>query len=236
MPIIAKDVLARAQIVLQDAGAKRWPLLDLLAWLNDGLRDIAFYKPTALSETKVVDLVKGTLQELADGEQIMRAHRNIISEEGVTPRVAGLVVTPIPREILDAHMPEWHMETFQAPFQRAVCHVVTDQFNPRIFYVYPGNNGSGRIELTVSVTPETIPDPAGGAGAALAAYTQEIPINITYLSVLVDYVLYRSFSMDVQYAGAADRAVAHYQNFQNALGIKQQIEGATSPSQAQAAS
>jgi len=154
----------------------------------------------------------------------------------VTPRIGGLVVTPIERDTLDAHMPDWHTASFYAPFSPIVRHIITDGLNPRVFYVYPGNDGAGQIEITASIMPEFIPDPTGGAAADIDAYSQVIPISPAYLSVLLDYVLYRSFSMDMQYAGAADRAVAHYQNFQNALNIKLQIEGATSPSQAQAAS
>jgi hypothetical protein len=41
-----------------------------------------------------------------------------------------------------------------------------------------------------------------------------------YGNALGDYVLYRAYTKDSEYAGNAQRAVAHYTAFANALGIE----------------
>jgi len=221
MPITAQDVLTRARAVLQDAGSTRWLLPELLDWINDGLRSIALYKPSAISETTVLELQEGTYQELAEGQQLLRAARNITSAVGATPRVGGPVITPIAREILDAQNPNWH-DTGSVPFSATVRHVMSDLMDPRIFYLYPGNDGTGKIEATVSKEPAPIA--ATGDVNDIFSYAVDLPISPIYLDPLLDFVLYRAFSKDMQLAGSAQRSVAHYQNFMNALNLRQQVE------------
>lgn len=221
MALTAKDVLSRARIVLQDAGSTRWLLPELLDWLNDGLRSIALYKPSAISVTKVLELDEGTYQELAEGQQLLRVTRNITSATGTSPRVGGPVITPIAREILDAQLPNWH-DTNSVPFSDTVRHVMSDIMDPRAFYVFPGNDGTGKIEATVSKEPTPIT--VAGDANDIDNYTEAIPISPIYIDPLIDFVLYRAFSKDMQFAGSAERSIAHYQNFQNALGVRQQTE------------
>jgi hypothetical protein len=46
---------------------------------------------------------------------------------------------------------------------------------------------------------------------------------------LLDYILYRSYQKDSEFAGNAQRAMMHYQSFTTALGIKTQSDGAATP-------
>lgn len=223
MALTAQDVLSRARTVLQDAGSTRWLLPELLDWINDGLRSVALYKPTAISETKVLELDEGTYQELAPGQQLLRARRNITSAAGATPRVGGPVITPIAREILDAQNPNWH-DNNSVPFSATVRHIMSDVMDPRVFYVFPGNDGTGKIEATVSKEPAGLEIASGADANDIASYTMELPISPIYLDPLLDFVLYRAFSKDMQLAGSAQRSVAHYQNFMNALNLRQEVE------------
>ena len=100
MPVSAKNVLTRAQIILQDAGAVRWPLTELVDWLNDGLKEICMLKPNAMSSTAVLPLEVGTLQTIPEEYAILIRAWNNCDADG-TP--SGNAVTPIVREILDQH-------------------------------------------------------------------------------------------------------------------------------------
>lgn len=225
--LVAKDVLKRVRTILQDAGSVHWTLQELTDALNDGLLEICLLKPSACAKTIVLDLDEGTYQKLEVGHsQLMRVTRNITSADGVEPRVGGPVITPIERQILDQQIPGWH-DTSVMPFSAIVRHVMTDEFDPRSFYVYPGNNGTGRIEAAVAVAPTKVSEPADPND--IDQYTDEIDISPVYQSVLIDYMLYRAFSKDMQMANSANRAVAHYQNFNNALGARRQIEGVANP-------
>lgn len=222
MALAAQDVLSRARTVLQDAGSVRWSLPELLDWINDGLRAIALYKPSAISETTVIALSEGTYQELAEGQQLLRVTRNITSAVDATPRTGGPVITPVAREIIDAQMPNWH-DSSAMPFSATVRHVISDIMDPRMFYVFPGNDGTGKIEATVSKEPVKV-EPLAGDTSDITKYAVDLPINPIYQEPLLDFVLYRAFSKDMQMAGSAQRSVAHYQNFMNALNLRQQIE------------
>lgn len=226
MPVSAKNVLNRVQIILQDAGAVRWPLTELVDWLNDGLKEIAFLKPSATSTTTVIPLAEGTYQAIPDGyASLIRVICNV-SGDGteLSPYTSGRTVTPIVREILDQQKPNWH-DGDSVPFRALARHVVSDIADPTCFYVYPGNDGTGKIRATLSRIPAEIAPGTGDDPDDIETYDQEIPeLQSIYQQCLIDYVLAMAFSKDMQFAGAADRAQIHYAKFSGALASKQAVE------------
>ena len=224
MALVASDVLNRVRTILQDTGSTRWLLTELADWLDDALLDICFYKPTACSEAAVLDLVQGTQQTLPDNyTQLLRVVRNITSDAASEPpRIGGPAITPIEREILDAHVPGWH-DSATVPQSATVRHLMMDMMDPRTFYVYPGNDGTGRIEVLAAKQPQPITRPTDAL--AIEQYTDTLDIDPIYQSAIMDFMLARAFSKDMQFAGAAERAQLHFQNYMNALGARQQMEG-----------
>jgi hypothetical protein len=213
MAFTAQSVFTLAQRTLQDAGGVRWLLPELLDYLNAGTREIALQKPTATSETVNVQLVEGTKQTLPAGyHKLLSVIRNVTS---------GRAVTPVVREVLDMNIPGWH-STSVLPFTVDVMHVHDDMFDVTTFHVCPGNTGSGVIVAILSRLPAQIATPANPLD--IAAYNATVPLAEIYRNCLVDYVCYRSFSKDMNIAGSAQRAQGHYQLFQQALGIKSQVE------------
>lgn len=217
MAFTAKDVLTRVSTILQDSGAVRWPLPEQLTWLNDATREIAIVKPNATAKTVVISLVSGTKQEIPEtAASLIQVTRNITGTS-----TGGRVITPIVREVLDRQIPRWH-ETEFLPFSANVKHVIDDPFDQRVFYVVPGNDGTGKIEAVVSSIATDIPVPTNQF--EIDDYTAAVDLQDIYRNVVVDYVLYRAFSKDMALAGAVQRAQAHYMQFSNALGIKVQGE------------
>jgi hypothetical protein len=219
----ARDVLWQARTTLQDGDQTRWTLEELRVHLNTGLDAITFYKPTAVSKTEILDLDEGTLQSLDEGVNMLRVIRNITSIADATPRVAGPIVTVIDKAILDVQFPGWH-ETAVVPFSSTVRHVVFDEMNPRSFYVYPGNDGTGRLECILAVKPTHIDAPTDPLD--IDEYTAEIDLPPIYINVLVDWVLHKAFQKDSAIPGAANRSVAHLNSFMQALGGRQAVEQA----------
>lgn len=223
MSFTARDILWSVQTTLQDAGNRRWTLEELRVYLNEGLRQIAYFKPSAVSKTKRIALSEGTYQELPDGQHLLRVIRNITSADGVTPRAGGNVVTPIDRSILDAQFANWHDSSI-VPYSEIVSHVMVDEENPRAFYVYPGNDGSGAIEAVVSTVPDEVPAPSNPLD--INSYTGTIDIPTLYENVLRDYILSRAFEKDAAIPAAMQRSAAYRQSFNAALGVKSQVESA----------
>jgi hypothetical protein len=219
------ELLTRAAILLQDQDHLRWPLTELVSWANDGQKTIVAAKPSANSQSVPLSCAEGTLQSLTDPTHLMllRLPRNLASN--ATPRVGGRAIRPVSREVLDASEPYWHVRT-TVPFKKEVRQYVFDEQNPREFYVYPGNDGTGVVEAVVSVLPTAIA-PSGNP-EVIGSYDAELALREPYGVALVDYVVSRAFAKD-DVSADPGRAALHMQAFMNAIGIKAQVESAQSP-------
>ena len=222
------ELLTRAATILQDSAHDRWPLPELVNWINDGQRVIVLAKPSANSGSVALMLAAGTLQSLSNPAHLalLRITRNL--KAAGPPAVGGRIVRPTNRDALDAAEPSWH-DPRVVKYARDVRQYVFDEGNPREFSVYPGNDGTGIVEAVVSLLPTALA--ASGDPAAIESYGATLALPEPYSVILLDYILYRAFSKD-DIAAEASRARLHYQAFAQSLGIKIQAEGATSPNAA----
>lgn len=213
----ASEIMQRASVLLQDTGSVRWTAPELCNYLNDGQREIAILKPSAVSQTVEIDLVAGTRQTVpATYSAILNILRN----------VGGRAITTIDRRVLDMQMPGWQIAA-TLPYAAEVIHAIYEPESPHEFYVAPGNDGNGSIEVRVAVIPTDIPPP--GSPLVIENYTTNIGVSDIYRAALTDYVLYRAYSKDGESPTAGQLAVAHYQAFTQAVGAKAATEVANSP-------
>lgn len=198
MALTAKNILDRASMIIQDLTNVRWPESEIINWLNDARRELAVVRPDIYSDMATKALTSGAKQELpADGLRLMDVPRN----------TSGAAITVTQRGFLDQQNPGWH----QMAGSSTVKHFMVDERNPRIFWVYPPAASGASVELIYQKAPTDYT-----TNSALTAYEE------LYGGAMVDYVCYRAFSKDSEYAGNANRALAHYQQFANALGIGRQ--------------
>lgn len=228
MPVMASDIISRAQIVVQDMTGVRWPYAELLQWLNDGQREVALYKPSATAANVVINLQQGTLQSIgAGGLALLRITRNLKTPVG-SIRVGARACRIVSREVLDAQHPGWH-DPDVIPYEKEVKHFCFDETDPTHFYVFPGNTGTGAVEAVISKSPQDVTLDPGADVNALNSYRKPIAVPDIYANTLLDYVLFRAYSKDADYAGNADRSAQHYQMFVGALTVKLQNETAINP-------
>ncbi len=221
----AQDILTTCSGLLLDEDHAHWPLPELCQWLNYGLDAITLQKPSASAVTVAVPLVAGTRQQLpANYVCVLRPIRNVPGENA--DREPRKRVTVVNEEELTSLNPAWD-DQLSVRYRQQVKHFMFDEANPKAFYVYPGNDGTGVLEMVMSAVPAKIV-PTGDADK-IESYTTVLPLDETYHDALVDYIMYRSYSKDAQFAGMANRAALHYQSFANALGIKLAVEANTSP-------
>lgn len=207
MTFAAKDVMQAASTILQDAGTVRWTPPELLAYLNEGVREIVAVKPNAASQTVNMTLVAGCKQTLAANHTVLsRAIRNVVSGKPI--RVLDR------REILDSQIPGW-MNSATLTFALDVTYIIHDMTDPRTFYVAPGALITSNIEVVVGVMPADIAQ--GSNPIDTATYTGTVGLPDLYRNPLKDFVLYQAFSKDAGIPGAAQRAVAHKALFDAAL-------------------
>ena len=208
MPIAAKEVVQRGVVTTQDTTSIRWPVGEWVRYLNDGQREIMLHRPDAFNKSAVIDCVAGTKQALpADGAKLIDVQRN----STVTSKRAVRICS---REILDAQMPNWHNIAGAAE----IVHFMYDPREPKAFWVYPPATIAAKLEINYSATPTDIAEPA--AGSEYTAVVGNISVADIYANALLDYMLYRGYLKDADYAGNAARAQAHYAAFATALGIE----------------
>lgn len=211
--ITVSAVLTRCAVLLQDPTNIRWPQAELLDWLNDGQREIALYKPNAFVKNLSRPLTAGTKQALpADGVSLVDVVRNM-GTNGTTP---GAAVRAVAREILDSQTPNWHAATPAT----AIKHFVYSVLDPKNFYVYPPSDGTGQVEVIYAAAP------------ADATLVGTITLDDIFVTALVNYVLYRAYSKDAEFAANASAAAAYYQAFQGNLAGKAGAEASSNPNAA----
>lgn len=203
MPTItAATITTRAAVILQDTTNVRWPDSELLGWLNDGQRDIVVYKPNACVKNVALQLVPGTKQVIpADGLGLVDVPRNM-GLDGATP---GRAVRLVSRDVLDAQLPDWHL---QSGASAQVKHYMYTELDPRTFYVYPPQPASApaQVEVIYCASP-----------AGVATSSDVIAVDDIYANVLLDYILYRAYAKDTNYAANPQAATNHYAAYTQAL-------------------
>ena len=206
------DILDRAAIILQDNTNVRFPNDELLKFFNDAQKEVVLHRPDAKMVNTTYSCVNGSKQTLPSAAlRLIEVVRN----------VGGRAITQINRRILDETLPNWH-ETVSGT--NKIEHFVYDPADPKNFYVYPkGASGTHSLEIVYSSAPPEI------AISNFSSDTQVISLDDVYANCILDYVLYRSYQKDSEFAGNAQRAMMHYQSFANALGVKTQADGATTP-------
>lgn len=210
--VTAATLIDSAATALQDASSVRWPRAELLGYLNDGQRETVIKKPNAYVIHSQAPLIAGSRQRLPSTDGAVAI--DPIQLLDVPRNSTGRVVRLVERDMLDALNPDWH-SLAQTLLVQHYCYAATD---PKTFWVYPPNNGLGCVDVTCSAAP-----PAVATEGALIA------LDDIYQGALLDYVIYRAWKKDAEYAADPARAAAHYASFAAALGAKTGYEAAGSP-------
>lgn len=226
---LQRDAMLEASLILQDDLFTRWTLPTLNLFINGALREILLHKPNAFARTVELPLAAGARQEMPSEYPILlRIIRNLVtSNTQATGNPTLTQITLVSRQMLDAVDPLWSDPRYSKP-TAAVKHFMFDTAQPDHFYVYPPNNGAGVVEAIVAAEPPRIGAPATNQ-TSLEAWVEVVPIKESYRQAVVDYMLFRAFSMDTDIPGAAQRAMMHRQAFSEALGIKFSRESMASP-------
>lgn len=209
MAIAAQSIIRRAVETLNDTTSVRWPVSELVRYLNDGQREVVLYRPDAMVTNQTITCVAGSKQTIpANGAKLIDVVRNAAA--GTTKKAVRVVK----REILDSTVPNWHNVTGV----NEILHYTYDPRDPKTFYVYPPATTSAQLDIIYSAYPTDVTEPADGA--TYSAVTGNISLPDIYGNVLLDYILYRAYTKDSDFAGNAARAQAYYAGFANALGIE----------------
>jgi hypothetical protein len=215
--LLAKDIMDRARRLIQDETSVRWPLHELRLWLNDAVREIVLHKPSAYAKTIILPLDVGVHQTMPAGYvEILRVTRNLTSVTA-EPHAGGRAVRTVNAQMMDWATPFWS-DPKKYKFTKTVRTVSYDKEEPMAFYVFPGNDGTGIVEVLAARLPNFIDAPAT-LPDELDSYAVPVDAHDEYGNALVDYLLFRAYSKESQFAGSAQRAAVYYGAFAQGVGL-----------------
>ena len=216
------NLISRIQDILQDTTSIRWPEAELLRYINDAQREVCNLRPESTATTANTALVVGTKQSLPSGGlRLIRVTRNMSSAAGNA--TGGRAVRLVDVDILNTQEPNWHDPTVSgdAAHTTTVKHYIFDEDNPRSFYVYPGASSTSTfLEIVYSAAPTD-----------LANTSATLHVDDIFANAVIDYVLFRCYLKDAEYAGNQQRAGTHFQLFSSSLGAGGQAQFNLIPNQ-----
>lgn len=212
MAVTAQTIIDRVRTQLIDTGTtQRWTDSELLKWLSDGQRSVVAFAPSASSTDAVLQLASGTKQSIpSDGHMLLTIVRNT----DVTGTTGGRVCRIVTRELLDAQNPDWHNSSNSTTVQNYIF----DPMEPKKFYVYPPNDGTGYVECVYSVMPSD-----------LTSVSDVLDVQDIYQTALVDYVLFRAHQKDSDFAAGQAVAQNYLQLFLSYMGQGEASQVASNP-------
>ncbi len=209
--MLASEIIDRARPILHDNEGVRWPQAELLAYISDAQHQIIEIKPTANAVTARITIQPNRPdQEIPENAQkMLRLVRNVLANDRPG---RGIVLTS--RAVMDAMNPEWPSE--------AGIEVEKWLYDPdsdrSTFWVYPSVMNPVEVEAVYS----SLPDP-------VLLATDQLSLSGRYINQILDWVLFRAFSKDADYAGASQRSMQHLDAFATAMGVKMQQMMRTNP-------
>ena len=216
------DITSRVHVLLNDQEATRWNDSELVSWINDAQKLVAMTRPDSSVSNSAITLVAGTRQSVPTGGfRLLDVIRNLGSD-GVT---GGRAIRYCDREVLDSQNPGWHSETQSS----TIKHFIYDNRNPMVFYVYPPAAAGTKVEAMYSVSPAEIVYDATNQTTIASSLATTLSVSDIYLEAVVNYVLYRAYSKDAEFAQNAQLAAGYLQTVYSMLGIKTQKDVAFSP-------
>ena len=213
------NIITRVQDTLQDTTSVRWSEAELLRYINDAQREIVNFRPEASADHANVQLVAGTEQTIPDvGLRLIKVVRNMSTTGGSA--TGKRAIRLVSSDILNAQDPDWHdpAVTGQSAHSTVVKNYIFDEDDPRKFYVYPGVSGNAYVEIVFSRAPTDL------ANTSATIYVDDL-----YGNAIVDFVLYRAYMKDAEYASNTQRAGQHYQLFAASLGQGAQAQTLLDP-------
>lgn len=208
------ELLHKIHFILQDDDGVRWDDDEIVMWLNEAMVCLAAY-PGAYTKTETLDLVEGTRQSLPDDTWSLQTIARNVDSEGIPTKPVRLVT----RALLDSFNPGWHMD----PPSPEVENYVYDDREPKVWWCYPPNDGTGHVQATYSAVPEGLEyDKEAGVDSV-------VPVDVSYIPSMVDYAVYRCQCKDSDYAPGANAAQAFFNSASVNLQTLLQQRGQTTP-------
>lgn len=213
MAILVSELLDNVREVIQDGLAVRWSDAELIDYLNDAVRSAIMIKPDINPITEVFVCVEGYKQNWSSLTTELVQLLDVISNT----TAGGGTETPITfvkRNVMDLELPTWRT----APLNTTIQHYMYDPRQRDVFYVYPPAQAGATIEVCYTGVPDLATD-----------VTDEVPLIDIYAPALTNYVIWRAYTKDSDFAGNIQLAGGYYSAFFQLITGKMMAENSESP-------
>ncbi len=210
-----QSVIDRVVFILRDGGHKRAKLTDISRAMNEGVAVLATSARRAAARDMTLTLKAGSRQDLRlidTGKEWIRLHRLACNFVGAEP--VGAAIRLVSREALDNAVADWRA----SPPAGTVYEYSVVEDEPCMFDVFPPVIDGTKVLAVASAVPAPICVLNSGM-TALADADEVIPLAQGFDVPLVDYTLFRLFSMDSNDPAYEKRAQQHLSLAQMAAGI-----------------
>lgn len=233
MAITASSILHRAVDLLQDQTSVRWPMHELVRYLNDAQRIVVKARPDAMNTSTTMTLSAGVRQSLKS------ATANTAGNAALSPTPAKLIeitrnmagdmsaITKVERKMMDAGERGWYNATATINPK----HFMFDERDPTAFYVYPPALNTAKVEVMYSAYPTDITEPS--VGSIWSDVTGSLSLPDIYADDVLNLILHKGYLKDSEFAGNVERATFFLNAVTQSLGSEIAATLAVSPRPAQ---
>ena len=210
--LIGTNLINRASTLLQDQTNVRWTRTELLDWLNDGQRVIVQLLPESFAVVSAVTASTNGQTQFAipsDGIRLIDVLYNTAGQ--------NTAVRQIDRSVLDTQYPTWRTSTPAAECR----HFSFDKRTPKVFFLYPPLTSGSGVEIAYSASP-----------TPLSAESSTITLDDVFATALVDFIVYRAYLKDAEYAANDRKSQGAYETFVGSLTGMKAANLSTEPDEA----
>ena len=208
--MFAQDIIDEVSKQLNDTAFTTWTEESLLEYITSAQEAVVFYRPDEYSLVTTLQLAAGSKQDLPTAARRLLDVKRNMGADGLTP---GRPINNVEEEALDL------FEIAPESPSAVTKDFSYDERTPRTFYVYPPSDGTNYIELSYSRTPPVVT--AGG---------EELVVSDIYRNPVIQWVMFRAYSIEGDSASSQQRAQEHEASFYQMMGIKFQRDVQYSPS------
>jgi hypothetical protein len=208
------EIIGLAALQIQDITGATWDENTvLIPYLNLAILEIIGLKPEAYPISKVLALAAGPVQALPSGDlALIDLKYNLTGS--ASPYIPGEAIRPVDKALIDDKLPTWMTDS---PSD-TVSFVISDDRDPKVYYVYPPQptspSPSNHVMALVSTPPTELDD-----------VDDTFPLDDSYKVPCIDYIVYRVLIEETTIPNAQAKAGTFLQKFYQDLGIKTAAEG-----------
>lgn len=209
----AQDIIDEVSEQLNDTDFVTWTEDMIIGYINSAQRAIVSVRPDASTVTESVQLAAGSKQDLpAASLRLLDVTRNM----GVDGNTPGRAIRSVDRDSIDLFDRNWHSQV-QAT---EVFNYAYNEKTPNFFYIDPPADGTRYIEIHYSVAP-----------AEIAAAFETLALKDIYKNHVVQWCMFKAYSVEADSAISRQRALEHQTTFWNMMGRKFTRDAMYSPSE-----